>query len=74
MTKQAHRIKWFVYSDNKKIRHEKSMRGNWGWDVECSCGWATITGGATLSYIRDIVWYHKNIEVARTEQNAKVGA
>lgn len=54
-----HRIKWFVYAGTEKIRHTSTMRGLWGYDVECSCGWVTKTGGATKSYIKDQVWFHK---------------
>ena len=75
MTKQAHRMKWFVYDGNNKIRREVTMCGDWGYDVECSCGWITRTGGATRSYIREEIWYHKNIEVPAQEKlDAKVGA
>lgn len=42
-----HRISWF------------KMRGQWGYDVECSCGWKTRTGGATRSYVQFEVDLHK---------------
>lgn len=58
-TDQKVTIKWFVYSGNEKIAHNASHQGDWGYDVECSCGWKTRTGGATRSWIADEVWYHK---------------
>jgi hypothetical protein len=55
-----HRIRWYVYVDGKKIRHQATMRGQWGYDAECSCGeWETGTGGATRGYIKNEVWLHK---------------
>jgi hypothetical protein len=58
-TTEKVQIKWFVYAGNTKIRHEASMQGDWGYDVECSCGWTTRTGGATRTYVADEVWFHK---------------
>lgn len=58
-----HRVKWFVYTggpNGERIPRTASMRGTWpGYDVECSCGWATHTGGAVRSYIEREVWFHK---------------
>ena len=54
-----HRITWYVYAGSERIRRTAKMRGTWGCDVECSCGWRTLTGGATQSYIRGEVWMHK---------------
>jgi hypothetical protein len=60
MSKNAHRMTWFVYVDGSKIRRQATMRGQWGYDVECSCGnFTTRTGGATRSYILDEIWSHK---------------
>jgi hypothetical protein len=63
-----HRIRWFVYvGPNSSGRFERiprtaSMRGTWpGYDVECSCGQKTTTGGAVRSYIEREVWLHKNV-------------
>ncbi|CAB4178030.1 hypothetical protein UFOVP1462_25 [uncultured Caudovirales phage] len=58
-TDQKVTIKWFVYAGNEKIAHSANQRGNWGYDVECSCGWKTSTGGATRSYIKEEVQFHK---------------
>lgn len=57
-----HRIRWFVYVGGERIPRQATMRGQWGYDVECKCGWATHTGGATRTYIEDQIWFHKNIE------------
>lgn len=63
------RIRWFVYGGPDengrllKMPRTANMRGHWaGYDAECSCGWATNTGGAIRSYIRNEVWLHKRIE------------
>lgn len=56
----THRMTWYVYAGRERIRRQASMRGTWGYDVECSCGeFVTRTGGATLRYIREQVWLHK---------------
>lgn len=55
-------IKWFVYDGNDKIRHNSTMRGNWGWDAECSCGWMTRTGGASKPFVQFEVDYHKRFD------------
>lgn len=55
-----HRMTWYVYAEGNRMRRRASMRGTWGYDVECSCGeFTTTTGGATLGYIRGEVWLHK---------------
>jgi hypothetical protein len=59
--KTAHRMRWFVYSTGEKLPRVATMRGTWdGYDVQCSCGWETRTGGAIKSYIDQLVWEHKN--------------
>ena len=57
-----HRISWWVYAGRERIRHTATMRGQWGYDATCSCGWDTKTGGATRRYVADEVWFHKHIE------------
>jgi len=58
-TSTTHRIHWFVYAGDEKIPHTAKMRGAWGYDVECSCGWQTRTGGATRRSVEDEIWLHK---------------
>lgn len=55
-----HAIRWYVYAGREKIRRTATMRGQWSYDAECSCGWKTSTGGAVKRYIDDEVWMHKN--------------
>lgn len=56
----THRMRWFVWAEGQRFPHKATMRGTWGYDVECSCGdFATRTGGATLGYIRNEIWLHK---------------
>jgi hypothetical protein len=64
-TLAAHRARWFVYAGGygtplTKIPHTASMRGHWpGWDVTCSCGWESRTGGAVRSYVADKLLDHR---------------
>jgi hypothetical protein len=67
MTATEHRISWFAYADGKRIPRTASMRGTWGYDVTCSCGWDSRTGGATKSYLTAEVQLHKILE--RIEQS-----
>ena len=56
-------IKWFVYSMGHKLPRTASMRGSWdGYDVACSCGWESKTGGAIKSCVTDLMEKHKRIE------------
>lgn len=58
----GHRIRWYVYTGNGKERIPRTaaMRGPWpGYDVICSCGWETRTGGGVRSYIEEKIWAHK---------------
>ena len=53
-----HRATWWVWGWNsstgeqRKMRHASTMRGTWGWDVTCSCGWESRTGGATRASVQ----------------------
>ena len=58
-TKREHRARWFVYAGGERIPYQATMRGTWGYDVECSCGWKTRTGGATRRSVQDDLWYHR---------------
>ena len=55
-------IKWFVYAGDEKIAYQSSMRGTWGFDAECSCGWESRTGGAIKSCVISEVQLHKTME------------
>lgn len=55
----THRVRWFVYVDGKPVPHQATMRGPWGYDAKCSCGWETRTGGAVRSYVQGEVRFHK---------------
>ena len=67
-------IKWFVYAGEEKIAHNATMRGTWGYDAECSCGWKTTTGGAIKSSVIEEVQSHKFSEHNYTYISAKAGA
>jgi hypothetical protein len=62
MTATEHRISWYVYVGGERVRRAATMRGTWGYDVTCSCGWETKTGGATKSYVAGEVWLHKALD------------
>lgn len=59
-----HRITWWVYAwdtagNVEKMRHRASMRGEWAYDVSCSCGWESRTGGGVRRYLQEQVRWHK---------------
>lgn len=61
----AHRATWFVYAGGygtptEKLRHTATMRGSWaGWDVECSCGKGSHTGGAIKARVEEWLFDHR---------------
>jgi len=61
-TKEKVSIEWFaVFADGSKMRNNQGFVHN-AWDVKCSCGWETKTGGAIKSYMIKEVWSHKRFE------------
>ena len=69
-TTPGHRITWYVWAGRERIRRTATMRGQWGYDVECECGWATHSGGAVRSYIERQIWMHKFSAACAAEQEA----
>lgn len=59
VTAAEHKIRWFVYAGNELIPFQSSMRGQWGYEAKCSCGWQTRTGGALRRYVRSLTEDHK---------------
>lgn len=66
----GHRIRWFArvqLVEGDRLgwlpRTEHMAGRDWGWDVRCSCGWETRTGGAIQQRIRDAIADHRS-EVA----------
>jgi hypothetical protein len=58
-TTETVKIQWFaVMHDGSKIRNNKGFIHN-AWDVKCSCGWESKTGGAIKACVKDIVENHK---------------
>ena len=52
-------IQWFaVLSDGSKMRNNAGFVHN-AWDVVCSCGWESKTGGAIKSSLKETVEAHK---------------
>ena len=64
-----HRATWWVYPEPgntdpaTRIRHTATMRGRWGYDVTCSCGWDSRTGGGLRRAVaRDLEWHRFQAE------------
>lgn len=55
-------ISWFGVSMGQRVPANATMRGSWGWDATCSCGWDTKTGGAIRSAVEQDVRMHKIME------------
>lgn len=55
-----HKIRWWVWAGNERIPRNAQMRGQWGYDATCSCGWDTHTGGAVRSYVEKEIYFHKS--------------
>ena len=58
----THKISWFVVVDGDLLPRQATMRGQWGYEAKCSCGWETRTGGATKGYITSEISFHKFME------------
>lgn len=56
---KAHRAAWYVWSGGVKMRRTAKMMGSWGYDVTCSCGWESKTGGATRTSVEDAFFDHR---------------
>jgi hypothetical protein len=54
-----HRVSWFVWAGDETIPHTAGMRGTWGYDAKCSCGWESGTGGAVRRFVQRAVDEHK---------------
>ncbi len=58
----THRMTWWaiVPQTRERIRRNARMNGgDWGWDVTCSCGWETRTGGAIEAEVRRQIADHR---------------
>lgn len=55
----AHRATWFVVAGGQRLRRTSKMCGTWGYDVTCSCGWDSRTGGATRRCVEDELFDHR---------------
>ena len=66
-TRRAHRARWFVYTGAvvnglcERVARTAGMRGPrpFGYDVVCSCGWESHTGGATRGSVEQALWEHR---------------
>lgn len=56
------RIRWFAVAEGLRIPATATMRGSWGWDATCTCGWDSRTGGATKTYVQGEVRTHKLLD------------
>jgi hypothetical protein len=65
----THRVRWFGVDPSVPFGHpehlvprNRHMNGrDWGWDVKCSCGWESRTGGAIEARVREAVEDHKSM-------------
>jgi hypothetical protein len=70
-TDEKVQIKWFaVFADGSTMRNVQGFSHD-AWDVTCSCGWATKTGGAIRSSVLLEVQKHKRFD---HNYSYKVGA
>lgn len=53
------KITWFVWTGGERFPKTANMRGEWGYDAKCSCGYETRTGGATRKYVENQMRLHK---------------
>lgn len=63
---ERHAIRWFGRVErcdefpDGYVPRNRHMRGrDWGWDVRCSCGWDSRTGGAIEASVRRDVESHR---------------
>lgn len=60
-----HKVRWFARfpgTDEDWTPRSAGMSmaaSQFGWDVRCSCGWETHSGGGVPSYIRQLIWEHR---------------
>lgn len=73
-TLAAHRATWYVWSGGQKMRRQASMRGTWGHDVACSCGWESRTGGATRGSVESDLWDHRYEAQVEAQSHAQARA
>lgn len=60
MSATTHTVRWFVYvADGVMIPRESTMRGTWGYDVKCSCGWQSRLGGGTRRAVQEVLDDHR---------------
>jgi len=60
-----HRMKWFArYRDQWYPRTRYMRARDWGWDVICSGGWESSTGGATQASVKRDVALHVILQTA----------
>lgn len=58
-TTEKVQIQWFaILHDGSKMRNNKGFSHN-AWDVKCSCGWESKTGGAIKACVAREVEAHK---------------
>lgn len=74
----AHKIRWYVRvtpceeAPDGYLRHTAHMRGQWGYDVRCSCGWDSKTGGAVRSFVRRLIEEHRFEAKCQAEEDEQV--
>ena len=74
-TDQKVTIKWFaVLHDGSQVRNNKGFIHN-AWDVTCSCGWESRTGGGIKAWVKREVEDHKYfVHDYQWDHSTKAGA
>ncbi len=58
-TTVQHKMSWYVHAGGEVVPRQATMRGTWGYEAKCSCGWETHTGGGTPGAIKRMIADHR---------------
>ena len=61
-TNEKVQIQWFVVVDGQKYPKKTGMVGYKAFEVKCSCGWESNTGGGVFSWVKSEADDHKLID------------
>lgn len=73
-TMKGHRVRWFAYSgpygEKEPLRSGQKLIGI-GYDVTCSCGWESKTGGAIKASVQRDLLAHRLDEQAKSSARSR---
>ena len=57
---KGHRMSWWAKDGTGLAvpRNQTMSAGDWGWDVDCQCGWKSATGGAIQAEVKRQIQDH----------------